>query len=54
VSSWLIEFESDHKSDSFTVIGVSMDTSYEGAKCADEAWSNVKPFVPDHKLATRF
>src|ERR1700723_1525352 len=28
---WLIEFESAHKSDSFTVAGVSMDTSYEGS-----------------------
>lgn len=47
---WLIELESAHKSDSFTVVGVSMDTSYEGAKTADEAWSQVKPFVLDHKL----
>jgi peroxiredoxin len=47
---WLIEFESAHKSDSFTVAGVSMDTSYEGSMSADEAWSKVKPFVLDHKL----
>ena len=47
---WLIELESAHKSDSFTVVGVSMDTSYEGSKSADEAWSKVKPFVQDHKL----
>jgi peroxiredoxin len=47
---WLIELESAHKSDSFTVVGVSMDTSYEGSKSADEAWSQVKPFVLDHKL----
>jgi peroxiredoxin len=47
---WLIELESAHKSDSFTVVGVSMDTSYEGSKSADEAWSRVKPFVLDHKL----
>jgi peroxiredoxin len=47
---WLIELESAHKSDSFTVVGVSMDTSYEGSKSADEAWSKVKPFVLDHKL----
>jgi peroxiredoxin len=46
----LIELESAHKSDSFTVVGVSMDTSYEGSKSADEAWSKVKPFVLDHKL----
>src|ERR1700679_3249414 len=47
---WLIELESAHKSGSFTVVGVSMDTSYEGSKSADEAWSKVKPFVLDHKL----
>ena len=47
---WLIELESAHKSDSFTVVGVSMDTSYEGSKSADEAWGKVKPFVLDHKL----
>jgi peroxiredoxin len=47
---WLIELESAHKSDSFTVVGVSMDTSYEGSKSADEAWRKVKPFVLDHKL----
>jgi peroxiredoxin len=47
---WLIELESAHKSDSFTVVGVSMDTSYEGSKSADEAWSKVKPFVLNHKL----
>jgi peroxiredoxin len=47
---WLIEFESAHKSDSFTVVGVSMDTSYEGTRSAGEAWNKVKPFVLDHKL----
>jgi peroxiredoxin len=47
---WLIELESAHKSDSFTVVGVSMDTSYEGSRSADEAWSKVKPFVQEHKL----
>jgi peroxiredoxin len=46
----LIELESAHTSDSFTVVGVSMDTSYEGSKSADEAWGMVKPFVVDHKL----
>jgi peroxiredoxin len=47
---WLIELESAHKSDSFTVVGVSMDTSYEGSKSVAEAWSAVKPFVLDHKM----
>jgi peroxiredoxin len=45
-----IELESAHKSDSFTVVGVSMDASYETLKSADEAWSKVKPFVVEHKL----
>ena len=47
---WLIELESAHKSDSFTVVGISLDTSYEGSKSADEAWGNVKPYVLEHKL----
>ncbi len=47
---WLIELESAHKSESFTVVGISLDTSYEGSKSADEAWSKVRPFVLDHKL----
>jgi len=47
---WLIELESAHKSDSFTVVGVSMDTSYEGSRSADEAWSKVRPFVQENKL----
>lgn len=47
----LIELESAHKNDSFTVVGVSMDISYEGAESADEAWSKVKPFVLAHKLS---
>jgi len=46
----LIELESEHTSDSFTIVGISMDTSYEGAKSADAAWGVVKPFVADHKL----
>jgi peroxiredoxin len=47
---WLIELETAHKSDGFTVVGVSMDTSYDGAKSTDEAWSMAKPFVLDHKV----
>jgi peroxiredoxin len=47
---WLIELQSAHKNDSFTVVGVSMDTSYEGSKSADEAWTKVKPFVLNYKL----
>jgi peroxiredoxin len=47
---WLVELESAHNSDSFTVVGVSMDTSYEGSKSAEEAWNKVRPFVQDHRL----
>ena len=47
---WLIDLASAHKSDSFTVVGISMDTSYEGSKTPDEAWNSVKPFVADHKM----
>jgi peroxiredoxin len=47
---WFIELESAHKTDSFTVVGVSMDTSYEKLTSADQAWSKVKPFVLDHKM----
>jgi peroxiredoxin len=46
----LIALESEHANDSFMVVGVSMDTSYEGSKSADAAWGVVKPFVADHKL----
>jgi peroxiredoxin len=47
---WLIDLASAHKSDTFTVVGISMDTSYDGAKSADQAWSQVKPFVASNKL----
>jgi peroxiredoxin len=47
---WLIDLEAAHKGDSFTVLGVSLDTSYEGSKSADQAWTQVKPFVAEHKL----
>src|SRR5580698_7257583 len=47
---WLIELQSAHKSDGFTIVGVSMDTSYEGSRSADEAWTKVKSFVQQHKL----
>jgi len=32
------------------VVGVSLDTAYEGSKSAGEAWSKVKPFAVEHKL----
>jgi peroxiredoxin len=47
---WFVELESAHKSDSFTVVGVSMDTSYEKLVSPEEAWSRVKPFALEYKL----
>jgi len=47
---WFIDLQAGHKSDSFTVVGVSMDTSYEKLTGADEAWSKVRPFVADNKM----
>jgi peroxiredoxin len=47
---WFVELEAAHTSDSFTVVGVSMDTSYEKLTSADEAWGKVKPFALDHKM----
>lgn len=47
---WLIDLESARKSAPFTIVGVSMDTSYEGARSPDQAWPQVKPFVAAHHL----
>ena len=47
---WLIDLESARKSDPFTIVGVSMDTSYNGARSPDQAWTQVKPFVAAHHL----
>jgi peroxiredoxin len=47
---WFTELEAAHTSDGFTVVGVSMDTSYEKLTSADAAWGKVKPFVSDHKM----
>ena len=46
----LIDLESAHMSDRFTVVGISMDPSYETTTSAEVAWSKVKPFVSEHKL----
>jgi peroxiredoxin len=47
---WFIEIEEAYRGKDFTVVGISMDISYESLKNADEAWGRVKPFVADHKL----
>ncbi len=46
----LLALASAHTSDSFTVVGISMDTSYETTTGAAVAWSKVKPFVSEHKM----
>ena len=46
----LIELESAHTNDSFTIVGISMDTCYQATTSAAVAWSKVKPFVSEHKL----
>ena len=40
-----IELEKAYKGKGFTVVGVSMDISYESLKDANEAWSRVRPFM---------
>jgi thiol-disulfide isomerase/thioredoxin len=47
---WFIELQQAYRDKDFTVVGVSMDISYENLKNSDEAWGRVKPFIVDHKL----
>ena len=47
---WFIELASAHKADSFLVVGISMDTSYESLSSASDAWGKVKPFVQSQKM----
>jgi peroxiredoxin len=44
----IIDIEKAYKEKGFTVVGVSMDISYEDLKNADEAWAMVKPFIARH------
>ncbi len=39
-----------YKKKGLTVVGVSMDISYEDLKNSNEAWIRVKPFVEAHKV----
>jgi peroxiredoxin len=39
-----------YKKQGLTVVGVSMDISYEDLKNSSEAWSRVNPFVEAHKV----
>jgi peroxiredoxin len=43
-----IELEKTYKDKRFTVVGVSMDISYENLKDANEAWGRVRPFIAKH------
>ncbi len=45
-----IELEKTYKDKGFTVVGVSMDISYEDLKDANEAWGRVRPFVAKHGM----
>jgi peroxiredoxin len=47
---YFVEMQSEHKGEGFTVVGISMDMSYEELKSADDAWGRVRPFVAQHKL----
>ena len=45
-----VEIEKTYKDAAFTAVGVSMDTSYEGHKSADEAWGSVRPFMKKYGI----
>jgi peroxiredoxin len=42
---WIIELQKAYKDSGFTVVGVSVDISYESLKDANEAWGRVRPFM---------
>jgi peroxiredoxin len=45
-----VAMQTELKGEGFTAVGISMDTSYEKLKSAEEAWASVKPFVTQHKM----
>jgi peroxiredoxin len=47
---YFVAIQSELKGEGFTVVGISMDRSYEELKTADVAWGKVRPFVAAHKL----
>jgi peroxiredoxin len=47
---YFVEIQSEFMGEGFTVVGISMDRSYETLKSADEAWGRVRPFVAQHKM----
>lgn len=48
---WLVDINQSFKNKSVSLIGISMDISYEDLKNAAEAWAKVKPFVEAHDIA---
>ena len=46
----IVDIAAAHKKEAFTVVGVSMDISYEDLKDAKEAWGKVRPFVAKAKI----
>lgn len=48
---WLVDISQSFKNKSVSLIGISMDISYEDLKNAAEAWAKVRPFVEAHHIA---
>ena len=46
----IIDIQSAFKNEGFTVVGVSMDISYEDLRDAKQAWGKVKPFIAKRKI----
>jgi peroxiredoxin len=42
---WLVDIDQSFKNKKVSVVGISMDISYEDLKNATEAWAKVNPFV---------
>lgn len=47
---WYVEFQSTYGRKGLSVLGVSMDMSYEELKSTKEAWSLVVPFAEQHTI----
>ncbi len=48
---WLVDVNQSFKDKSVSLIGISMDISYDDLKNAAEAWAKVTPFVEAHHIA---
>jgi peroxiredoxin len=46
----IIDVQAAYRNRQFTVVGISMDISYENLKGEDEAWKKVKPFAARSKI----